>query len=495
MKHFTTFFLAAALAVGCLTSCGKTLSEKRAEANTRSYLNQFSYSLLSGEYLWTADIYDALSKWDLKADPYDQVLAARYKDGSGKEIDRWTQMFGSFDAVMNSMDGTPDATFGMELGLRLKEEGSRQVVAEVLYTYAGSPAREAGLKRGDVIVEINGIEMDVDNYSMYLSLFLSAVTQVTLTLADGRDVLVFAESMYLDPVLLSKVFQADGKKVGYLCYTSFTLDSYEALIKACKEFRQEGVKDLILDLRYNTGGYALAELVLASMLAPEGMVRMGAVHSKDVYNAAMTTYLQQNGEDMCTRFQQEFAFQGRDKTYRFSTADANVGCERIIALVGPNTASASELLLCALKPYMPVYLIGTQTYGKYCTGIMVPAEDFYEEAAKQGAVSAKDAEDARKYTADKGMYLMISYFTDKNGATLCMPDGMAPDEQVEDNPGDGFELGDPGETLLARALAYCGYRAAPAQAQRAGAVRPPLAPFPGAPVRNTFLVRTDIPRL
>ncbi|MCR5276462.1 MAG: hypothetical protein K6D54_02150, partial [Bacteroidales bacterium] len=124
MKHFSTFFLAAALAVGCLTSCGKTLSEKRAEANTRSYLNQFSYSLLSGEYLWTAEIYGNLLTWDLKADPYEQVLAARFKDDSGKEIDRWTQLFDNFGAVMNSLDGTPAATLGMEYGLRLMEEGS-----------------------------------------------------------------------------------------------------------------------------------------------------------------------------------------------------------------------------------------------------------------------------------------------------------------------------------------------------------------------------------
>ncbi len=494
MKHFSTFCLAAALAVGCLTSCGKTLSEKRAEANTRSYLNQFSYSLLSGEYLWTADIYDALSKWDLKADPYEQVLAARFKDDSGKDIDRWTQLFDNFGAVMNSLDGTPAATLGMEYGLRLMEEGSNRVVVEVVYTYAGSPAREAGIKRGDVIVKVNDMEIDTDNYSFIVGFFLNGDIPVRLTLADGRQLTVGPESMYLDPVLLSKVFPAGGKKVGYLCYTGFTLDSYEALIKACKEFRQEGVKDLILDLRYNSGGYELAELALASMLAPEGMVRIGAVHSQNLYNAAMVTYLQQNGEDTYTRFRQEFEFENRGKTYRFSTADANVGCERIIALVGPDTASASELLLCALKPYMPVYLIGFRTYGKFCAGIMVPAEDFYEEAAKQGAVSAKDAEDARKYTADKGMYLMISRFADETGKTLCMPDGMAPDEQVADNPGDGFELGDPGETLLARALAYCGYRAAPAQAQRAGAVRPPLAPLPGAPARNAFLVRTDLPR-
>ena len=92
--------------------------------------------------------------------------------------------------------------------------------------------------------------------------------------------------MYVDPVLVYKVFDVNGKKVGYLHYTAFVAESYKRLIEACQYMKGQGVTELILDLRYNGGGLVLAEETLASMLAPEANVSAGDVFLMDIYNAS-----------------------------------------------------------------------------------------------------------------------------------------------------------------------------------------------------------------
>ena len=78
--------------------------------------------------------------------------------------------------------------------------------------------------------------------------------------------------MYENPIICDSVYEFNGKKVGYLAYTGFDLKSINPLIEIGKKFKAEGIEELVLDLRYNGGGYVITENVLASMFAPQEAV-------------------------------------------------------------------------------------------------------------------------------------------------------------------------------------------------------------------------------
>ena len=133
-----------------------------------------------------------------------------------------------------------------------------------------------------------------------------------------------------------------------------------------------------------------------------------------------------------------------------STAGANPDLPRLYVLVTESSASASESLVCGLRPYMDVILVGGRTSGKYCAGYLIAAQNWYESVKE--SLEEGEYEKALPYVDNWGIYVMYARYADCNGVTLSMPDGIAPDFEAEDDPLDGYALGDPGETMLATAL-------------------------------------------
>ena len=424
---------------------------------TRLYVNTFARNYMDLYYLWNAEIEKDLKTWKDTEEPIGKVQKIRYKNAKGEDIDRWTMLTDDFDSFYGSVSGT-QKSYGFDFTLAYYDETT--ICAVVIYVYAGSPAAEAGLKRGDLILKVNGKTMTASNYTKVYPDLLSG-EKLTVVMPDGTSKTISAKEMYENPVLLSKVFDCGDKKVGYLVYTSFTLDSYKDLIEACKGFKAEGVTELILDLRYNGGGFSLAEQFLASMLAPEESVKAGDILATEVYNADLTEYFKSRGQDTNTYFSTEYNFSSGDKKYQFSTDGANIGLKKLYAIIGSGSASASEALLCDLYPYMDITLVGTQSHGKYCSGLMMDGPGFYEDNAEavKAQMGSTAVTEGKKYTDNWGLYVMYSRFADKNGETRCMPDGLKPDVEVDDKPWDGYQLGDAQETMLAEVLKLCGYKA------------------------------------
>ena len=154
----------------------------------------------------------------------------------------------------------------------------------------------------------------------------------------------------------------------------------------------------------------------------------------------------------------------------FSTTGANPDLRRLYVLVTGSSASASESLVCCLKPYMDVTLVGAQTSGKYCAGYLMAAEDWYDRARK--SLEEGEYEKALPHVDNWGIYVMYSRYADCNGVTLSMPDGIAPDYEVDDDPLDGYSLGDPQETMLAFALGLIEGRTRSAEQAAAPALPP-----------------------
>ena len=240
--------------------------------DSKAYANFFAFNVMSDVYLWKQRITSALNSWPIGANPIEAVAKARYKNAAGEDIDKWTQMLESYEASVGGTDGVSTGTYGF--GFKgINYVNYKTICAYVLYTHPGSPAEEAGLQRGDMILEINGKAITSESYR---ELFDSNSVEIGLgTFKDGafvptgKTVTMNAKAMYEDPIVKTEVFDCGDKKVGYLAYTSFTFESCLGLYDVCKEFKKQGVTELILDLRYNGGGYVFTEEVLASMLAPE----------------------------------------------------------------------------------------------------------------------------------------------------------------------------------------------------------------------------------
>ena len=435
------------------------------------YVNLFCYERMQYYYLWWKDI--EVGEWKVSVDPVEKVKSIRYEE------DRWTAVYEEISPLMGRAV-TTSGTFGYDFQFYWVDASHTHVYAVVTMVYPGSPAEKAGLKRGSVIKKMNGRNILPTNADAE-ALLSSPALQLTVALSSSdlntpAQVNLVSKDMYLDPVLYEKVFQCEGKKVGYVFFVGFTMDCCGRLLEVAKKFKREGVTELILDLRYNGGGLVVTEELLASMLAPEADVKAGALYQTSVYND--TPYakdLEKNkGKDFSNAyFKTKHEWNYNNVRYSYDTSDANMGLTKIYALVSGNSASASESILVGLMPFMDVEVIGAQTSGKHCTGIFLRAEDYFKECeTKMAALKKTDPKEYaeyvdrvwryfsawKEYVGDWGLYAMINTYADRNGNNPCRPNGLKPDVEVEDDPRESYALGDDREALLREALTRAGYK-------------------------------------
>jgi hypothetical protein len=153
------------------------------------------------------------------------------------------------------------------------------------------------------------------------------------------------------------VYAVNGKKIGYFVFGSFlgdTTEMYNDFNRVFNRFTTEGVQDVVVDLRYNGGGYVSVAQTLANYLAP------GAA----------------NGNIMMTQ-----KFNTKNAAYNSTDLFSKKGAlnlNRIFFIVSSSTASASELLINSLKPYMNVVLVGpSKTHGKPVGYFPIPVGNWY----------------------------------------------------------------------------------------------------------------------
>ena len=416
-------------------------------SNEIKLADQFAIDALDVYYLWIDDddiktAIDTRLAPDTCTNPIATIKEVRASE------DRWTSLYDDASTLTSSLNGTK-TTMGqyLQAGAISNQDGTYFLV--VNYVYPGSPAEKAGVKRGDIYLTYNGADITDSNLeeayygntaATYGLAHIEVATDGFYIKDDSTTVSLTPTELYEDPVICTKTFDVDGKKVGYLAYTGFDMKSCSKLIEVCKAFKAEGVSELVLDLRYNGGGYVFTEELLASMLAPQSNVAAGDVYEKEIYNDLLTKHW---GDTSTSYFTTTFSHKDDDDvTTNYSTQDANIGLQKIYALVSDNTASAAESILVGLMPYMDIQIFGSQTHGKFCTGMILAPDDVYK--------STPEAID------DWCIYVMIGSYSDRDGNNPCRPDGLTPDVTVSDNPFDGYQLGDENETMLKKALKAAG---------------------------------------
>ena len=443
MKRLLILLVATLLASACVKT--PLISTGDPTDKTSYYANIFAYNIMAGYYLWCDEVQNGLESWTFEADPIEKVESLRYKDVNGNLVDKWTELMEDYSPFVSSVTGN-GKTYGFEFVLYYTDSSRKQICAVVTYTYEDSPARQAGLKRGDVIFTFDGSTLTSDNYADLLNdKIYNNATSIQLGLSDGSSVTMTATKMYSNPVHVAKTLSYGGKTFGYLHFTNFTQEAALDLVEACKQFKADGIDELILDLRYNTGGYATTGQVLASMIAPSSVVQAGAVFNKSIYNKNLAEFMD---EDECLAESFTLNFESGKKT--LNTGEANLGISHLWVITTGHSASASESLICGLKPYLDVTLVGSTTYGKFCGGYLITAEDWYGDLTSDDIDI--DLKAAKQYTASWGIYVIASRYADCNGITLSMPAGIPADYQATDDPRDGYELGDPSESMLAKVL-------------------------------------------
>jgi carboxyl-terminal processing protease len=328
----------------------------------------------------------------------------------------------------------------------------------VKYVYPGSPADIAGIKRGYQITSINGnsnLSYDGgpgygDGSSTNLNFVINAYSNsntITMTLLkpDGttKTVTNMNVSTYtVNPVLKDTIFdQGNGHKVGYIVFNSFTSadNAVPQLDPVFSNFAAQGITDLVVDLRYNGGGYVSTAEYIDNLIVPAAKTNtlMYNTYYNDILTSGKEVLLKnQWRKDPKTGHVYNYGpdyidYSVANNAVNFvKNGSLNVG--RVFFIITGSTASASELTINNLRPVMDVQFIGETSYGK-------PVGFFDIDISKYQMYIP---EFYTQNSSGQGGY--YSGFTPE---TSDYPGKAAQDDVTKD-------FGDPTETLLAHALTY-----------------------------------------
>lgn len=278
-----------------------------------------------------------------------------FENGSTQRLDRF-----SFAALQKDWENQAS---GSNTGYGFQRSFVSENDLRVSLVFPSSPMGRAGIKRGWRILKVNNIDANLaNNNAIGTSLGAAASSEFLFELPDGtqKTVTVSRAAYTADFLLHKSIIDAGGTKIGYLVLDSFLggnngRTTVDALNSAFGEFDAGGVQEMVVDLRYNGGGYVFIAEHLANLLAP------AAAKGKTMYsyrrNRAFTDFIQRANTDNDPR-------NDIQNTIRFGSQPSLLNLTKIVFIVAGGTASASELLINNLRPHMDVKLVGQQTFGK-----------------------------------------------------------------------------------------------------------------------------------
>lgn len=360
------------------------------------------------------------------------------------------------DDLEEQLGGISSST-GMKvslIGYNCTGNSCQNVLGVVRYVIPNSPADKAGLKRGMFFSSVNGVKLTMQNYqAAFANLYdsgqgfkITIATLVNNVVTETSTVFDLASSRVEEPsVYLSEVIMTNGgKKVGYIFYNTFLNARADEVFTAFNKLKAEGVSDLILDLRYNLGGGISIAGVIAALIKPN--YNKDQVFVNYNYNKLLNSEFDRSGESRNETFEKLFpgvVNLGANPTDDQKAAAAaqidgkvkaaNLNLPKVYILATGNSASASELVIHNLAPYMEVIHIGETTVGK-----------------NEGSITIEDERTPR--IIDWAIQPIIVKLADRNG-NGDYDTGLIPDAEIDEF--DTLPLlpfGDKMDPLVARAL-------------------------------------------
>lgn len=356
-------------------------------------LNEIMDKRLREDYLWADDY----AKLEIdKTVNYDKFLYTHltklgdiniedggyYRDYSASAGERYIYSYisevTSTKAPIATKAGELTSTFGLGIGpmfASVYESGTDYIGLTIGYVYPGSPAETAGLRRGDTIYKMGSTRITRSNYqSVMQELFYSPSGTYDIVyaryeandaaerydLVQDKKAEVTAASYGYNPIIYAAILtnselSSDNSasdlppfNIGYMASESFDATAQEVMDYQIKQFIDAGITELILDLRFNVGGEVQQSRYLASSI-------VGRDYDDKIFFKAKF----RDGKI------EEWPFKsGPSESDKLGVAPS-MGLKRLWVIMSENTASASELIINALKGVdFPITLIGSRSEGK-----------------------------------------------------------------------------------------------------------------------------------
>jgi carboxyl-terminal processing protease len=345
-------------------------------------------------------------------------------------VDKWSVIVPDFIALENALQGVSKSN-GVEFGLKFVPGSETDVFGYVRYILPNSDASNKDIHRGDIFYAVNGTPLTVSNYQSLLSadsysLNLATFNAGVITPTDEEVFLVKTEYAE-NPVYSINYVEEGGRKIGYLMYNGFYSSYNGELNAAFAELASENITDLVLDLRYNSGGSIRTASYLASMITGNDENQIFARYQ---WNSTIQNYyLAHNPEALSEKFSSQLSNGAPINSLNLNT---------VYILTSPSTASASELLINCLDPYMTVKVIGDTTTGKNVGSVtLYDSPDF----------SRNNVDGSHRYA----MQPIVLRTLNENGFG-DYSNGIAPDTMLQEDMGNLGQIGSPDEPLFAAAI-------------------------------------------
>ncbi|NQU87051.1 MAG: hypothetical protein HQ541_14945 [Mariniphaga sp.] len=310
MKSKIRYLFLVILAIALFTSCEEEIDFENMDVKERVY------SVMKHWYYWDKEIPDDidLSQYSSGKDLMDDL---KYS-----EIDRWSYVGDASDYDQYYNQGLYS---GFGYGIKFDQNSDLRIS----FVYTESPMYKTGARRGWKFITEPIIESGERKFQM---------------LNLNNDTVKFSAipaTVVINTVLHKEVISEGGKEIGYLVFKNFLETSEVELEEAFTLFENNNISELIVDLRYNGGGRVRLAGFLGGKILPQNISEIPFVSY--TYNKK----------------------QARNNSTWSINKTGNLNLKRVIIITSKSTASASELLINGLKPYMDVVLIGEDaTYGK-----------------------------------------------------------------------------------------------------------------------------------
>ncbi|WP_010522903.1 S41 family peptidase [Aquimarina agarivorans] len=407
---------------------------------TKNQINAFIYRTLNATYLYKDEqpllandrftdvqLIDYINSKNGPEDFFEELTVER---------DRFSFISDNFEELENSFQGI-SLDNGMKFNLSIiGNEDSNLVLGAVIDIVKDSPADLAGVKRGMLFNKIDSITLERNNFSELLdrdsySIGLAEIRNNTVFDTDDTIELNKIE-LTENPIAISKVLNIEDKKIGYIQYNQFVFGSEAELNDVFADFKSQSIDDLVLDFRYNGGGSIATAVDLSTMVTGQFE---GEIFYRQQYNSELQRAFENgNPENLLIRFSDSFLNDNQIKINSLNLSKVYVITTK------RRTASASELVINGLRPFIDVIIIGdeTGTVGK-----------------TQGSRTFYDSENLDKENVNPNhkyaLQPLIVEGANKNNETVS-DDGFLPTISQRESLDNLGILGDENEPLLKLAI-------------------------------------------
>lgn len=438
-----TFFLAV--------SCNRNDDGGDNTQTGAKQINNFVWKGLNSWYYWQKDVANLSDNFG-NSNQYVNYVNSKNPDDlfygllyDYPNTDRFSWIVDDVEALQQQFSGISKDS-GMNLSLYYKDTGKVNVVGIINYVVTNSPAAKAGLERGDVIDMVNGAAITAsnyqqlfsDNFSVSVAENVSVSSSGVVTSGEKKKVTLVPVVLEENPVAYYQKYDINDKKIGYLVYNGFQSIYNDELNAAFAQMKQDGVKDLVLDLRYNGGGSVESAVALGQMVTG---------------NFTGSPYVIYDFNDKHNKYDDADNLSDKVNTYNFVNGQTqnsgtqvinSLGLNKVYVLTSGGTASASELTIKGLRAYINVVTIGAETYGKFVGSITLydsPSSDYTSYSGRNTS---------HKWAMQP---IVFSYYNGKKEANPTKG-GISPDYAIDSFSYFGTikQFGNTSDPALAKAL-------------------------------------------